>query len=291
MKIIENAKSYIYIEDQYLVNIEVAKALNKKIMEDDFKMVTIAIQATSETQDILIPRRKRHDFFAALFDKIGPARIGKVCVAEIDKSDFEKSRYHPGLHAKTLIADDEIAIVGSANVNQRSFTYDSETSVIVFDESASKKKFASNLRRKILTDFLRVKKHAPGEGDPDMFAAQGMLPQVINSGIIVVKDSDDKAGINKTPNKNAFILNSAILHTKDKTVAIYKSDMNDLDDKISVALSNISVTDGYSLSFKSGSVTLTVGGQKILDKFVVNEASIQGIFDTVFDTIIDPKAD
>lgn len=291
LKIIENARSYIYIEDQYLVNIEVAQALNRKIREDGFKMVTIAIQATSETQDILVPHRKRSAFFAALFDNIGPARIGKVCVAEIDKGGFGKSRYHPGLHAKTLIADDEIALVGSANVNRRSFTYDSETSVIVFDESAAKNKFASTLRRKILADFLRVKKDAPGKGDPDLFAAQWMLPQVINAGIIVVKDPDDKSGIHKTPNKNAFILNSAILHTQDKTVAIYKSDMNDLDDKIMVALSNISVAGGYSLTFHSGSVTLTVGGQKILDKFVVNDASIQGIFDTLFDAIIDPKAD
>lgn len=288
LKIIENAKSYIYIEDQYLVNIEVAKALNKKIMDDNFKMVTIAIQPASETNDMLIPHRKRKDFFATLLDNIGPARIDKVCVAEIDKSVWEKDKYHPGLHAKTLIADDEIAIVGSANVNQRSFTYDSETSVIVFDESASKRKFASTMRRMILTDYLRVKKHAPGKDDLDMFADQGFFPAVINSSIIVVNDSSD---IKKTPNKNAFILNSALLHSKDKTVAIYKSDENDLDDKILVYLSNLSLPGGYYLSFESGSITLTIGGQKIMDKLLINEASIMGIFDTIFDTIIDPKAD
>lgn len=269
-----------------------AKALNKKIMDDNFKMLTIAIQPASETQDLLIPRRKRNDFFSALLDNIGPARIRKVCLAEIDKSDWEKNKYHPGLHAKTLIADDEIAIVGSANVNQRSFTYDSETSVIVFDESASKRKFASTMRRMILTDYLRVKKHAPGKDDLDMFADQGLFPAVINSSIIVVNDRSD---IKKTPNKNAFILNSALLHSKDKTVAIYKSDENDLDDKILVYLSNLSLSlpgpGGYYLSFESGSITLTIGGQKIMDKLLINEASIMGIFDTIFDTIIDPKAD
>ena len=80
LKIIANARSYIYIEDQYLVNIDVAKALNKKLKEDNFKMVTIAIQATSETQDILVPFRKRAAFLAALVDMVGPAGLGKVCV-------------------------------------------------------------------------------------------------------------------------------------------------------------------------------------------------------------------
>ncbi len=111
---------------------------------------------------------------------------------------------------------------------------------------------------------------------------------MINSSIIVVNDSSD---IKKTPNKNAFILNSALLHSKDKTVAIYKSDENDLDDKILVYLSNLSLPGGYYLSFESGSITLTIGGQKIMDKLLINEASIMGIFDTIFDTIIDPKAD
>jgi hypothetical protein len=60
------------------------------------------------------------------------------------------------MHAKTLIVDDEIAIIGSANVNRRSFTCDSETSVIVFDDA---KKVDRNFARifRIITwkSFLR----------------------------------------------------------------------------------------------------------------------------------------
>ena len=187
-----------------------------------------------------------------------------------------------------MIADDEIAIVGSANVNQRSFTYDSETCVIVFDERASKHSFASKIRRKITADMLRSKKDAPAKGDLDMFAAQGFLPAVINNEIVVVKDESD---IKRTPNKNGFILSSALLHTKDRSVALYKSDANDdLDDKILLFLSNMSV-GGHQLSLTKGSVTLTVGGRRILDKFVITEASIVGIFDALFDTVIDPKLD
>jgi hypothetical protein len=235
--------------------------------------VTFAIQAASETQDILIPHRKRQEFLTSLLDNIGP-HLDKVCLAVIDKQDWEKDKYHPGLHSKSMIVDDEIAIIGSANVNQRSFTYDSETSVIVFDEDGAKKKFASNLRRKILTDFLRVKKSAPGPDDPDMFAAQWLLPTIVNGAV----------DANNDPIKNAFILNRALLPTKDKNVAGYKSDENDLDDKIIVYLSNSSV------SIMPGTISITVKGQSVVDKFVVSEESINGIFNTLWDTVIDPEA-
>jgi hypothetical protein len=52
------------------------------------------------------------------------------------------------MHAKTLIVDDEIAIIGSANVNRRSFTLVSETSAILFNEiPESDSKSADNFAR------------------------------------------------------------------------------------------------------------------------------------------------
>ncbi|HEY0346660.1 MAG TPA: hypothetical protein VGC60_00775, partial [Pyrinomonadaceae bacterium] len=81
VKIIDNAKSYIYIEDQYMVNLEVASALKKKVQDENFKMVTFAIQAESETQDILIPLRKRIKFLLGFMDGMTSAQQAKVCVA------------------------------------------------------------------------------------------------------------------------------------------------------------------------------------------------------------------
>lgn len=265
LKIIDNAKSHIYIEDQYLVNLDVAKALNKKIQDSKFEKLTLAIQASSETQDVLIPFKKRGEFLNAV---LAPAAstLNKLCVAVIDKSDWEKNKYHPGLHAKTLIVDDEIAIIGSANVNQRSFTYDSETSLVLFNDGESKKNFAAGVRRKILTDFLRVKSTAPGKDDPDMFAAQGLLPTIINA----------------APTKNAFILNSSI----DKNV--FKTDHLDLDDKMIQYLNNISIK-GLQLAWQQGRLSITVKGKQIVN-FVISEDSIHEIFEILWQNIIDPTA-
>jgi phosphatidylserine/phosphatidylglycerophosphate/cardiolipin synthase-like enzyme len=160
LKIIENASRYIYIEDQYLVNLDVARALNKKIKEAQFSRLMFAIQDSIETSDILIPNRKRGEFYDALLAGVTPQQKEKVLLAVIDRTNWEKQHYHPGLHAKTMIVDDEIAIIGSANVNQRSFTIDSETSVVVFDDvpgsdPKSKYNFARVFRVKTWEEFIK----------------------------------------------------------------------------------------------------------------------------------------
>jgi phosphatidylserine/phosphatidylglycerophosphate/cardiolipin synthase-like enzyme len=156
LKIIENAESYIYIEDQYLVNLDVARVLNKKIKEPKFQKLTFAIQDSIETADIFIPNRKRGEFLDAVLRDTNNVEKEKVLMAVIDRTKWDQEFYHPGMHAKTLIVDDEIAIIGSANVNRRSFTCDSETSVIVFDDA---KKVDRNFARifRIITwkSFLR----------------------------------------------------------------------------------------------------------------------------------------
>lgn len=66
LKIISKARNYIYIGDQYMVNLDVAKALNKKIKEWSFKKLIIVIQDSRETTDIMIPDRKRGEFYHAV---------------------------------------------------------------------------------------------------------------------------------------------------------------------------------------------------------------------------------
>lgn len=132
-KVIKNAKQYVYIEDQYLVNLDIAAELNKKIREKDFLLVMMVVQDSDETEDILIPNKKRKEFIDTIKHGATKSEQEKVLYTVIDKQ--KQGKFHTGLHSKVLVADDEIAIIGSANVNQRSFTLDSETSVVLIDES------------------------------------------------------------------------------------------------------------------------------------------------------------
>jgi len=152
--IIKKSKEYIYIEDQYLVNREVAKRLNAKIKETDFKKLIIVIQDPLETADMLFPNKMRGFFTDDLFAGTTPAQKDKVALLMIDSQKAKTKNYHPGLHAKLLIADDEIAIIGTANVNRRSFTHDSETSVVIFDADDTQPKFAKKLRLAIWKEYL-----------------------------------------------------------------------------------------------------------------------------------------
>lgn len=135
LAIVQGAKKYIYIEDQYLVNLDVAAAINKKVDDEEFDLAMFVVQDSDETGEILVPNRKRVDFLRAVKGNIRDQRkLDKIRLVVIskEKSFLDKYGYHSGLHSKLLIVDDEIAVIGSTNVNQRSFTLDSETSAVVY---------------------------------------------------------------------------------------------------------------------------------------------------------------
>lgn len=165
LKAISNANSYIYIEDQYLVNLDVAKELNKKIKENSFKKLIIVIQDSRETTDIMIPDRKRGEFFYAAIDGATAEQKKKLSLLMVYDDVAKANNRHPGLHSKTLIVDDELAIIGSANVNQRSFTLDSETSLVIFDHTSNfaKNNFAYKFRQSLWKDFMLTPNSVPGD--------------------------------------------------------------------------------------------------------------------------------
>ena len=154
LSIVEKAERYVYIEDQYLVNLDVAKILNEKIQEPNFQFIMLVVQDSDETEDILIPNRRRKMFVDTVLKGVSGRQAKKLFYTVVNKRQAVRNRHHTGMHAKTLIVDDEIAIIGSGNLSQRSFTLDSETSVVVFDDrigenweaSARKEYFAFNFR-------------------------------------------------------------------------------------------------------------------------------------------------
>jgi phosphatidylserine/phosphatidylglycerophosphate/cardiolipin synthase-like enzyme/V8-like Glu-specific endopeptidase len=133
-KIIDAARKHIYIEDQYGVHPDVAKHLNARLRDPSFEQLIIVLQDASDTSDILIPNRKREEFRRALFSGLTDTQRDKAVFAIYDAAKAEQRHLHRGMHAKTLIVDDEIAVIGSANVNRRSFTCDSESSVVIIDD-------------------------------------------------------------------------------------------------------------------------------------------------------------
>ena len=250
LKIIKNASSYIYIEDQYLVNQEVAKVLNAKLKEKSFRKLMFAIQDSIETADIMIPNRMRGEFLRVLTDGISQQdKNDKILFAVIDRTNWDKEFFHPGMHAKTLIVDDEIAIIGSANVNQRSFTCDSETCAIVFDDRLeSQSNFAGQLRIQTWKDFLRKPTQYK-----QIYESWWNYPTEISAG---------KSNISRL-----------VKYTKDA--------QPDLDETIKAAIKKagvVGVVAGYHLSGKNLQTT----------SVALSPHTITYIFDTLWEHLIDP---
>jgi cardiolipin synthase len=74
-------------------------------------------------------------------------------------------RYEPGfLHQKVLLVDDEIASVGTANLDNRSFRLNFELSIVVWDRA-----FAAAVAHMLEEDFARSRRVAAGELDDRSF--------------------------------------------------------------------------------------------------------------------------
>lgn len=115
LKAIQNAKNFIYIEDQYFILVSALRVLLLEKLDTIQKLVIVTQQT--------IPQFSGDAYARLLFEMIQPLRAkapNKVHVYTID----EKNRIY--IHTKVVLVDDVFISIGSSNWNQRSMTSDSE---------------------------------------------------------------------------------------------------------------------------------------------------------------------
>jgi phosphatidylserine/phosphatidylglycerophosphate/cardiolipin synthase-like enzyme len=124
---IRAARKFIYIEDQYLVSMEAAAELRKALPNIQHLTIVIPHSSITDLPQVWARRKAFIDFL-----KSGP-HANKVQVFYLvnpKSGGFGPFTY---VHTKTWIIDDELAIIGSANCNRRSWTYDSEVNALIYD--------------------------------------------------------------------------------------------------------------------------------------------------------------
>jgi phosphatidylserine/phosphatidylglycerophosphate/cardiolipin synthase-like enzyme len=168
------ARRLIYIEDQYLWSASVAETLAR------------ALQAQPELRVIaLVPRfPERGGRFSEPPELIGHRqavdlvrRAGgeRIAVYDLENDDGEPVY----VHAKACVVDDVWAIVGSDNLNLRSWTHDSELSCAVIDQTRDQREpldpagmgdgarvFARDLRLRLSAEHLGLSTDDPDLIDP-----------------------------------------------------------------------------------------------------------------------------
>jgi phosphatidylserine/phosphatidylglycerophosphate/cardiolipin synthase-like enzyme len=143
-RMIANARHYLYIEEQYFYNVDLASRINQRLKDDGLAFVVLLLpKELSEEKilDLMLYAIRRRAINMLLYGKEDiedgedvttlPGNVAdRVVVAHI-KNDHDDPVY---IHAKTVIADDLWMSIGSSNINRRSMTYDSELNAASIDE-------------------------------------------------------------------------------------------------------------------------------------------------------------
>ena len=161
VKAVARAKKYIYLEDQYLWNLALANELRNAL--DRIDHLIILIDGESCHQDTPIPGytvftneecgRVRHEF------------LKDLVAADVDRKKLHVYTLKRGLttslasifvHSKVVIVDDVFASIGSANLNFRGMTHDTELNAFVLDGrvDSGARKFARDLRIALWAEHL-----------------------------------------------------------------------------------------------------------------------------------------
>ena len=146
---INNARDYIYIEDQYLISDREISPLIAAAMRRSAHIQVILVTAPEPDT----PPRDAFDFHQNAFVNnlraVDPARVEIYHLVNASGRGIY-------CHSKICIVDDIWAIIGSCNMSTRSLTHDSEIGIAVLDGAleGGRRKFARNLRKALWAEHL-----------------------------------------------------------------------------------------------------------------------------------------
>lgn len=123
LKMIQKAKKYLYIQSPYLII--------DKTISDSLKLVS----SSGVDVRIMIPGKGDHPFvyWANL------AYAGELLAYRVKRYHYDRNAF---LHAKTVVIDDEVCSIGTANMDTRSYELNFEVNAFIYSETISKQQKA-----------------------------------------------------------------------------------------------------------------------------------------------------
>jgi phosphatidylserine/phosphatidylglycerophosphate/cardiolipin synthase-like enzyme len=174
-KALRRARRLVYVEDQYLWGHHVGDVFTEALREQPDLHVVAVIPMhpdvdgrLSRTSELLGRRRAILRMLDAAPDRVAVFGIENHAGTPVY------------VHAKTCIVDDTWATIGSDNFNRRSWTHDSELSVVVLDRQGD---YARRLRLTLAAEHLdrHVDDLADCEEPADMFRAFSTAAQRLDT--------------------------------------------------------------------------------------------------------------
>ena len=140
LKMIQKAKKYLYIQSPYLII--------DKTISDSLKLAS----ASGVDVRIMIPGKGDHLFvyWANL------AYAGELLEYGIKIYHYDKSAF---LHAKTVVIDNEVCSIGTANMDTRSYELNFEVNAYIYSETISKQQKAEFEKDILKCEELTLEKY------------------------------------------------------------------------------------------------------------------------------------
>jgi phosphatidylserine/phosphatidylglycerophosphate/cardiolipin synthase-like enzyme len=173
-KAFRRARRLIYLEDQYLWSAQVTDALADALeREPDLCLIALVPRYPEQGGAIAEPsERVGHE---EAVDKVRAAGGDRVAIYDLENEEGTPVY----VHAKVCIVDDVWAMVGSDNMNLRSWTHDSELACAVVDETRDEReprdpaglgdgarRYARDLRIRLCAEHLGRDPDDPDLCDP-----------------------------------------------------------------------------------------------------------------------------
>ncbi len=188
---IPRARRFIYMEEQYLLNLDAARALRAAL--PNIRHLTIVIAGSDINGDTPCIWTYRREFVQVLTRGLAPDLAAKVRLFQLvtppipgiaPPCSTRRRAYRPTfgrhtyVHAKCWVFDDEMAVIGSANCNNRGWEHDSEIGAFMFDDrvptNAATHTFAQRLRMDLWSEHLDLPASRLADGVAS--AAQWLRP-------------------------------------------------------------------------------------------------------------------
>ncbi len=156
LDLIEAAREFIYIENQYLTSAAIATALCRRLEAADGPEVLIVLPLNNSgwledhTIEVL---RFRSICRLRQADRFGRLRICYPVVPDLDGTSVS-------VHSKILVVDDRLFRVGSSNLTNRSMRLDTECDLTIEAASPAERLGISSLRNRLLAEHLGMSAQA-----------------------------------------------------------------------------------------------------------------------------------
>ncbi|NDV92372.1 phospholipase [Alteromonas sp. 345S023] len=189
LDLIEEAESFIYIENQFTTRQEIAEALNKRMKAcPDLHVILVSSYEPKGKFECEAFWASRIEFKAILEKGIDPKRV-RLTYSSIE--DMQGRKAYKRIHSKVMTIDDKYLVIGSSNLSNRSMTLDTEIDVVLHGNSEHNRKYIKEVRNDLLAEHTGRKLEAMPPLFEQEYPVDALMHEQIAHGYVLTEVRDE----------------------------------------------------------------------------------------------------